>query len=407
MRYTLVVLLSGTLIVVSALPFSSVVVSVTASDLGLKDVDMNGDGIIDIVDIAIVSSAFRSFPGAGNWNARADLNNDSTVNIVDVCIIAPFFRQSLNTYNLGLWDMGSGDWMQIPESIRWVFTYVHENSPSESSISLILNWYSLRRSQPSNYFYEEEDLKRVETAFKELNVTKYWGIIFISEETYRSHVAFYDSVNITWFGENLCGYAIYKQENPHATSDQWKDEMFLRMTRGFFTYFHEKGTKVGITAHEKAASNHLYCYGEPAANFIKDNYDFVVLYAYTLDLDDFNSRTKTFFDLIDSNFQKQKKFWIITRIFDDTPDNWEPEAIALEMKNCFDRGIVVTSYVSTSSPFRNVTDKQQAAEQVWHLFTEGNKLYNANVSYFESYVNGTNLLTRSSGLTYGWVKPFQ
>jgi len=45
--------------------------------------DVNGDGVVGIVDAVIVSLAWASHPGDPNWNLRADLNHDGTINIGD------------------------------------------------------------------------------------------------------------------------------------------------------------------------------------------------------------------------------------------------------------------------------------------------------------------------------------
>jgi hypothetical protein len=65
-------------------------VSLKAVSRGLRG-DINGDGTVDIHDIAIVAKAFKTKPGDPNWNANADLNNDSTVNILDISIVAKDF----------------------------------------------------------------------------------------------------------------------------------------------------------------------------------------------------------------------------------------------------------------------------------------------------------------------------
>ncbi len=49
--------------------------------------DINGDGIIDILDIAALASAFGSRPEGSNWNPLADINNDGTVDILDIVIV--------------------------------------------------------------------------------------------------------------------------------------------------------------------------------------------------------------------------------------------------------------------------------------------------------------------------------
>ena len=65
--------------------------------------DVNGDGIVDIVDIVIVAIAFGSaqedYPETAwdeteNWNPDADLNYDGVVDIVDIVIAAIHFGET-------------------------------------------------------------------------------------------------------------------------------------------------------------------------------------------------------------------------------------------------------------------------------------------------------------------------
>jgi len=56
--------------------------------------DINGDGIVDIVDIVIVALAFGSEPGDPNWNPVADLNGDGIVDIVDIVLVAIHFGET-------------------------------------------------------------------------------------------------------------------------------------------------------------------------------------------------------------------------------------------------------------------------------------------------------------------------
>lgn len=49
--------------------------------------DVNRDGIVDIVDLCIVISAFRSTPQSANWNPNADLNEDGKIYISDLVIV--------------------------------------------------------------------------------------------------------------------------------------------------------------------------------------------------------------------------------------------------------------------------------------------------------------------------------
>jgi len=50
--------------------------------------DINIDGRVNIVDIAIVAKSFGSVPSDRRWNAVADLNEDGIVNIMDIAILA-------------------------------------------------------------------------------------------------------------------------------------------------------------------------------------------------------------------------------------------------------------------------------------------------------------------------------
>ncbi|MCJ7423421.1 right-handed parallel beta-helix repeat-containing protein [Candidatus Bathyarchaeota archaeon] len=49
--------------------------------------DLSGDGKVDIVDIAIASSAFGSYPGHPRWNPIADENDDDRVDIRDIAMV--------------------------------------------------------------------------------------------------------------------------------------------------------------------------------------------------------------------------------------------------------------------------------------------------------------------------------
>ena len=57
--------------------------------------DLNGDGIVDIVDVVTCALAFGSKPGDPNWNPVADLNNDGIIDIVDLVIIGIDFGKRL------------------------------------------------------------------------------------------------------------------------------------------------------------------------------------------------------------------------------------------------------------------------------------------------------------------------
>ena len=53
--------------------------------------DVNGDGIVDIKDVAAVSKAFGSQPGMPQWNEAADINRDRKIDIKDVALVSRKF----------------------------------------------------------------------------------------------------------------------------------------------------------------------------------------------------------------------------------------------------------------------------------------------------------------------------
>ena len=48
--------------------------------------DVNQDGVVNELDIELISAAFKSVPGAPNWNFAADLNGDGIVDIYDLVL---------------------------------------------------------------------------------------------------------------------------------------------------------------------------------------------------------------------------------------------------------------------------------------------------------------------------------
>ncbi len=55
--------------------------------------DVNGDGRINLKDIALVARAFGSTPTSPNWNSAADINGDGKIDMKDIAIIARNFGQ--------------------------------------------------------------------------------------------------------------------------------------------------------------------------------------------------------------------------------------------------------------------------------------------------------------------------
>ncbi len=57
--------------------------------------DVNGDGRVDMRDIALVARAFGSNKTSSNWNLYADINGDGVVNMRDVALAARHFGQQV------------------------------------------------------------------------------------------------------------------------------------------------------------------------------------------------------------------------------------------------------------------------------------------------------------------------
>jgi PKD repeat protein len=56
--------------------------------------DINGDGVVDARDIAIVIRAFGSYPGHPRWNPEADLNGDNKIDAKDVALTLKNFGKT-------------------------------------------------------------------------------------------------------------------------------------------------------------------------------------------------------------------------------------------------------------------------------------------------------------------------
>jgi hypothetical protein len=56
--------------------------------------DLNNDGGVDIVDVAIVASAFGTEPGDSRWREEADMDGDDEINILDLTKIALDFGRT-------------------------------------------------------------------------------------------------------------------------------------------------------------------------------------------------------------------------------------------------------------------------------------------------------------------------
>jgi hypothetical protein len=65
------------------------------------NVDMDGTGKIDILDIFVAASSFGAIPGQPRFDARADINGDGLIDIRDIFQIARAFGKSFtDVYHL-------------------------------------------------------------------------------------------------------------------------------------------------------------------------------------------------------------------------------------------------------------------------------------------------------------------
>jgi hypothetical protein len=56
-----------------------------------RNIDVDGNGAVDMTDLNIISAAFGCSIGQSCYNPRADLDADGTVNIIDLSIAALWF----------------------------------------------------------------------------------------------------------------------------------------------------------------------------------------------------------------------------------------------------------------------------------------------------------------------------
>ena len=84
--------------------------------------DLNNDGGVDIVDVAISASAFGTEPGDLRWREEADVNDDDKINILDLAKIAKDFGRT---------SIPSGPdvikFMAVVNGMRYVSVFVRVN----------------------------------------------------------------------------------------------------------------------------------------------------------------------------------------------------------------------------------------------------------------------------------------
>jgi uncharacterized protein YfaS (alpha-2-macroglobulin family) len=58
----------------------------------ISSVDINQDGKVNILDLAIVARAWGSYPGHPRWDPRCDVNGDGKINIMDITLVAKEYQ---------------------------------------------------------------------------------------------------------------------------------------------------------------------------------------------------------------------------------------------------------------------------------------------------------------------------
>jgi Ca2+-binding EF-hand superfamily protein len=56
--------------------------------------DVNGDGKVDMADVAIVAKAFGANPSDPRWNSQADLDGDLKISVKDIALVCVNFGKS-------------------------------------------------------------------------------------------------------------------------------------------------------------------------------------------------------------------------------------------------------------------------------------------------------------------------
>ena len=57
--------------------------------------DLNKDGTVNILDIALVAKAYGTIPGDDNWNEIADLDNNERIDILDIATVAKDYGKTV------------------------------------------------------------------------------------------------------------------------------------------------------------------------------------------------------------------------------------------------------------------------------------------------------------------------
>lgn len=74
-------------------PASAICFAPPCAGGALVSPDFNGDGIVNLTDLATLASAFGSVVGGATWNPACDLNCDGAITLADLGIFSGFFNK--------------------------------------------------------------------------------------------------------------------------------------------------------------------------------------------------------------------------------------------------------------------------------------------------------------------------
>jgi aryl-phospho-beta-D-glucosidase BglC (GH1 family) len=96
-----------------SLLFLAVSVRLTLADSNPLSTDINGDGIVNILDLGIAANAYGSQPWDPKWNAKGDINGDGVIDILDMALMARDFGKRWVCFDFDKplnWTVVGGTW---------------------------------------------------------------------------------------------------------------------------------------------------------------------------------------------------------------------------------------------------------------------------------------------------------
>lgn len=89
---------------------------VNAANTTILRTDVNGDGVVNILDISMVAAAWSSYPRHPKWDVKLDINDYGIINIMDIVFVARDFGKIWLCYDFdepldrNVWNVISGNW---------------------------------------------------------------------------------------------------------------------------------------------------------------------------------------------------------------------------------------------------------------------------------------------------------